>query len=191
VDDGDRLRLDYGETTQLLRSLTDVRFKLLAFVPTIAGAAVAFVGHPQPAAGLLAVGALGLVATVGVLLYELRNSQIHDEALRRAAVLEQRLGLRSSADPERPGGLYSERPAADLDVLGVTVSRDRALAFVYGAALAGWTYLTAWGALKALHVHKARTLGGVIAIVVAVLVIGVLEQVRPRAGSLSSSDTSG
>jgi hypothetical protein len=178
VDEDDRLRLDYAETTQLLRTLTDVRFKLLAFVPTIAGAAVAFVGHPQPAAGLLAVGALGLVATLGVLLYELRNSQVHDEALRRAAVLEQRLGLGSAADPARPGGLYSERPSAAMGFLGITVSRDRALALVYGAALAGWSYLAAWGALKAVHVHKARTIGGIVAIVVAVVVIAALEQVR-------------
>jgi hypothetical protein len=33
VDVDERLRLDYDQTTQVLRTLTDVRFKLLAFVP--------------------------------------------------------------------------------------------------------------------------------------------------------------
>ena len=46
----DRVELEYGATTDLLRSLTDVRFKLLAFVPTIAGTAVALLGrHVRPA----------------------------------------------------------------------------------------------------------------------------------------------
>jgi hypothetical protein len=38
-DVDERLRLDYDQTTDLVRTLTDVRFKLLAFVPTISGAA--------------------------------------------------------------------------------------------------------------------------------------------------------
>ncbi len=39
LDADDRLRLDYDQTNQLLRALMDVRFKLLAFVPTVSGAA--------------------------------------------------------------------------------------------------------------------------------------------------------
>jgi hypothetical protein len=42
---------------------------------------------------LLAVGALGLAATVGVLLYELRNSELDDSIIDRAIELEQKLGL--------------------------------------------------------------------------------------------------
>ena len=37
----DRLRLDYAQTTDLMGQITDVRFKLLALVPTLSGAAVA------------------------------------------------------------------------------------------------------------------------------------------------------
>ncbi len=33
LDADDRLQLDYDQTQQLLRTLTDIRFKLLAFVP--------------------------------------------------------------------------------------------------------------------------------------------------------------
>ena len=73
MDANEALRLDYEQTTELMRTLTDIRFKLLAFVPTIAGAAVGFMGSGQSAADLLAVGFLGLAATFGVLLYELRN----------------------------------------------------------------------------------------------------------------------
>jgi hypothetical protein len=47
-DGDDRLRLDYDPTTQLLRMLTDIRFKLIAFVPTIAAASVGLFGKPRP-----------------------------------------------------------------------------------------------------------------------------------------------
>jgi hypothetical protein len=72
----DRLRLDYQQTTDFLRTLTDVRFKPLALVPTVSGAAVALFGHPSSAVELLALGGLGLTATLGILLYELRNRQL-------------------------------------------------------------------------------------------------------------------
>ena len=100
--DADLLRVDYQQTTDLLRSLTDVRFKLLALVPTLSGAAVAVLGHPSSAAELIAVGLLGLTATLGVLLYELRNSQLSDYALRRAQSLEGGAGARSLPRSSRP-----------------------------------------------------------------------------------------
>ena len=160
--DADRLRVDYQQTTDLLRSLTDVRFKLLALVPTLSGAAVAVLGHPGSAAELIAVGLLGLTATLGVLLYELRNSQLSDYALRRAQSIEAELGL----------GLYR----------GAPVNRDRALILVYSAALAGWSYLTAWGALHAAHVERARPLGGVVAVGVGVLLLAELTRMREPTG---------
>ena len=43
-DGDDRLRLDYDQTTQVLRLLTDIRFKLIAFVPTIAAFSVGLFG---------------------------------------------------------------------------------------------------------------------------------------------------
>jgi hypothetical protein len=156
--DADRLQADYQQTTELLRSLTDVRFKLLALVPTLSGAAVAVLGHPSSAAELLAVGLLGLTATLGVLLYELRNSLLSNYALRRAQSLEAELGL----------GLYR----------GAPVNRDRALILVYSAALAGWTYLTAWGALHAAHVERARPIGGVVAVGVGLLLLAELARVH-------------
>jgi hypothetical protein len=48
MDADDRLRLDYEQATQLMRTLTDIRCKLLAFVPTIAGATVGLVGRTEP-----------------------------------------------------------------------------------------------------------------------------------------------
>jgi hypothetical protein len=174
-DGDDRLRLDYDETTDLMRTLTDVRFKLLAFIPTTAGAAVAVLGHSGTAAELLAAGALGLTATVGVLLYERRNTQLYDYALRRAQELEAHLGLVSISRAGATGGLYTERPARIARPSGIRAAdRDGGLALVYGAALAGWSYLVAWGGLRALGVGNARDAGAAIGVAVGLLVIGEL-----------------
>jgi hypothetical protein len=181
IETADRLRLDYEQTSQLLRTLIDIRFKLLAFVPTIAGASVGLVGHPRPAADLLGVGLLGLVATLGIFLYELRNSQTFEAALDRAAELERELGLGEALGARRRG-LFGEARGLDTPVgrsmpvryEGVGVS------FVYGASLAGWGYLVAWGALRALHVGGARTAGGVIGIAVGCFVIAVVQYIDQR-----------
>jgi hypothetical protein len=163
MDAEDRLRLDYDRTTELVQSLMDTRFKLLALVPTIAGTAVGLVGTPRPAVELLGIGVLGLVATVGILLYELRNSEILETMLQHAKVLERVLGLETGPRVHGPEGLLSVRAGAHGRFLGVlTAGHDRALGLVYGAALGGWTYLVAWGALAAIGVNSAREAGAVI-----------------------------
>jgi hypothetical protein len=151
----DARRLEYTQASALLASLTDVRFKLLAFVPTIAGTAVALLGgHAGPSA-LLAVGALGLAATGGIVVYELHNTELYEHALRRAESLEAVLGIE----------LLRTRPHHD---------RDRPLALVYAAVTGAWTYVTAWGALAAASVGDARPVGGAVGAVAAVACAGAL-----------------
>jgi hypothetical protein len=178
--ESDLLRLDYQQTTGLLAGISDVRFKLLALVPTLSGAAVAVLGHPSSTAELLAVGAIGLTATIGVLLYELRNTQLYDYGLRRAQMLEQKLGFGSIGGNGSAGGLFSDRPGRTLRLFGVLpVDRDAGLGLVYSAAIAGWTYLLAWGALHALGLGHARTIGGAIGAATGLLLL--LELTRARA----------
>ena len=156
MPDGDeRLRLEYTEATELLRTLTDVRFKLLAFVPTIAGTAVALLGGRARPAEMLAVGALGLVASAGVVVYERRNTELYEYAYARVGEVERGLGLT----------LLSGRPRH---------RHDRPLALVYAAALGGWAYLVAWGALAAAGVADAQRWGGAVAAVAALGVAGAL-----------------
>lgn len=177
----ERLRLDYEHTTDLLRTLTDVRFKLLAVVPALSGAAVALLGHPSSPVQLLALGLLGLVATLGILLYELRNSQLADYAVRRAQHLEAELGLDSIHGGRSVGGVYSDEPTNVLRLFGLAaVNRDRGLALVYSAALAGWIYLVAWGALRAAHVVHARPIGAAVGAAVGVVVLAELVRVTER-----------
>jgi hypothetical protein len=180
-DGSDGLRLDYDQTTEFLRSITDIRFKLLAIVPTISGAAVAFLSRGRSAGELLAVGLLGLAATLGVVLYEVRNTQLYDYALRRAKELEARLGAVSIYDASGPGGLFTERPGRDIRVFGLALAgHERGLAIVYGAALAGWGYLVAWGALHALDVGGAQKIGGVVGVAIGVLAVVELLRIDVR-----------
>ena len=139
MDDETRLRLEYDSGSELLRGLSETRFRLLALVPTVAGAVVALVNGPESAVELLAIGLLGLCASLGLLLYELRNGEIQSAVAHRVAEVEGQLLVH---------GPLVVPPRSRL--LGfVPVSRTGAVALVYGAALGGWGYLVAWGALLA------------------------------------------
>jgi len=189
MDADDRLRLDYDQTTQLLRTLVDVRFKLIAFVPTIAGAAVGLLGRPRPAVELLAIGLLGLVATTGIFVYELRNTQIFDALVGRAAELERRLELASLSGVQGRAGVYGERPGHTVRLLGlVPVGQHRGLGLVYGAAVSGWSYLVAWGALKALDVHEARKLGGLAGLLAGLVVLSEVERIDRRPDNVAAAE---
>jgi hypothetical protein len=191
IDEQERLRLDYSETTGLLRDLADIRFKLVALLPTVSGAAVALLSrHPGPGQ-LLGVGILGLCATTGVVVYELRNSEVYDYALGRAQELEGALGIRSAFDRDRPGGLFSERPDRERRLLGIRVVHDRGLALVYAAAVGGWSYLLAWGALHALGLSHSQRSGGAIAVLAALLLLVELSRGGTRAGAAAARPDAG
>jgi hypothetical protein len=177
MDAEDRLRLDYDRTSDLVQSLLDTRFKLLALVPTIAGAAVGLISAPRPAIEVLGIGVLGLVATVGILLYELRNSEILEAMLRHAQVLERVLGLETGPNAHGPEGLLSARTDTGGRFLGVlTAGHERALGLVYGAALGGWSYLVAWGILLEFGLSNAQETGAVIGAVAGLAVMWDVER---------------
>jgi hypothetical protein len=150
MDEGTRLRLEYDSGSALLRGLTETRFRLLALVPTLSGAVVALLSGSRSDVELLAIGLLGFCASFGVLLYELRNGEIHGAVARRVAELERTLLV---------NGPLVEVPQARL--LGfVPISRTAGVALVYGAALGGWGYLVAWGALRAAGATGGARPGG-------------------------------
>lgn len=168
MDLEDRLRLDLERATTLVETLVEIRFKLLAFVPTIAGATVGLLGGPRTAVELMAIGTLGLVATLGLLSYDERISRIAVDASRRARMLEARLDALDPAGPA--GGAGTGGGIGEL--LGrLNTGHQRSLAMVYGAALSGWSYLVAWGALSALGVPDARGLGALAGAATGMLVI--------------------
>jgi hypothetical protein len=163
ADDDDRLRLEYDRAVAIFRDLTDIRFKLLALVPTLAGAAVGLLKGSQAAVTLLAVGLLGLSATLGVLVYELRNSEIRRGAAKRIGELEREL---------LHAPLVASRHKGAPRLFGLLpLEHSLGLALVYGAALAGWSYLVAWGILNAAGAGDARQIGVAIGGVAGLLVM--------------------
>jgi hypothetical protein len=130
-------------------------------------------------AGAAARPGLGLAATLGILVYDLRNSEIYDYAIQRAQQLETELQIAPSGDAA-PGGLFSDRPSGTIRLFGVTANRDRGFALVYSAALGGWTYLTVWGAQRAAHLGHARVIGAAIGLAAALLVLRELIRIQIR-----------
>lgn len=185
--DPDALRLDYEQTISIWTNLVDVRFRLLALVPTLSGAGVGLLGQVDQLASLRValVALLGLLSVVALCAYDLRNSLLHDFAVHRAKQLEILLQFerttrvldRNTKDP-RPiteaevlGGIFSERPRFRLRLLGVQVWHDRALAIAYTASAGSWAAVAGYSLAARLGPDAWTSHDHVrIAVVVSVLV---------------------
>jgi hypothetical protein len=135
----DIIQFDYEQSLQTYQMLADTRFKLLALVPLISGAAIAFLTtDPVHASSqiVFAGGVFGLLITLGITIYDQRNTQIMNVSKRRARELEQRLHLPLG------GGQFQQMPPKDLKFLGwMKVWSDRGLALIYGTVLTAWVFL--------------------------------------------------
>jgi hypothetical protein len=84
----DSLALDYQWTNEQIKLLTDIRFRLLVLVPPLVAVGVTLLSNPTFGGGasplaMIGVGLLGLSITFGVVLYDLRNSQLYDALINR------------------------------------------------------------------------------------------------------------
>jgi hypothetical protein len=95
------LQKEYSEVCQNFRLLTDIRFRLLAFLP-IATAVAVVLTNGSAAAPPLGLSLFGLVVTLGLVTYNMRNDQLYNELVGRAAAIERNLGL--------PDGGFAHRP---------------------------------------------------------------------------------
>jgi hypothetical protein len=189
------LRAEYQVAVDFIKVLTDIRFRCLAFVTATAAVANALLpGTGRP--GLrIALGSLGFFTTVGIAVYELRNSQLYEAAIHRAKMLERR--LRGDSSDAKDEGLFNERPiyvrrtaaaaAADekknkkekktlMRFWLVPVKHDHGLALIYGAVLGAWAYLFVDGVLSVpapaglwepKSVERIQLIAGAVAVLVA------------------------
>ena len=157
------LRLEYESASRLLGGLTEIRFKLLALVPSLTGAVVALISPGRSGVEILAIGGLGLAATSGVLSYELRNGELRRRAAARVIQIESILF---------PGGpLLAEGRTPRLFGL-IPASHQLGVGLVYGAALGGWVYLVVWGALVAAGAHEhSQAIGLAVGAVAALAIV--------------------
>jgi hypothetical protein len=160
MNDDDQTKLgkfNYVETLNTWRMLADIRFKLLALVPTLSSIGIGLLsqdltnGH-VPSESVFAIGILGFLVTLGVVIYDQRNSQASNAAYFLAKDLEELLGL-----PK--GGHLQQRPARELRLFGIlTMWHDRGLALIYGTVLGAWLFPVIFSALSMLGVQQVGPL---------------------------------
>jgi len=148
MDDARRevLLKEYGEVANNFRTLTDIRFRMLSFLPVISGlvAAGAAIKGDLAGVGTFTLALLGLAATVGLATYNGRNDQLYDELVGRAANLERMLGL--------PDGQFANRPrywlTIQIGTIKLPINHRTAVEIIYVASSALWLTLLFAGALE-------------------------------------------
>ena len=147
------LKLDYEQVHNTFRLLTDIRFKLLALLPTVTGVAIALLtkdGAGASASVMLLIGLFGFGVTLGLIIYDLRNSQLYNAVLHRGKYLELRLRFPPHHElntGEETGGMFRQRLPSHGSFLFLEIQHDRGLSVVYGTVLGGWMFLITKGLL--------------------------------------------
>ena len=160
---------DYEQTSKYFFHLADVRFKLLALVPSIAGIAVAFLGKAGMGAQAFVIGIFGFIVTVGVIMYDQRNTQIYDTMVRRLKRIEAHMDMELVQNGADHGGPFLDRPGRSYRLFGILMWHDRGLTIIYSAAISAWTYLIVYGFIDILALSSTK-LKIVVSLVLAVIV---------------------
>jgi hypothetical protein len=141
-------RAEYTEVCSSFRLLTEIRFKLLTLLPIGTAAGVVLTANAK--SSFLAkplVGLFGLAVTVCAAIYNLRNDQLYDELVARAAHLERLLNLKEGAFAQRP------RPWLYIGPVEVT---HRQIWWIYLSSFAAWLSLILHG-VNALWLPGPKT----------------------------------
>lgn len=139
------LKLLYTETCSGWRTLTDVRFKLMGFLPVASGAFLLAIfssgdggegASPWARAGLVV---FGLLITVGLWVYDQRNNELYNELISRGRRIEYELGVKT--------GLFLGRPDATKGMIrfpnrspSPLIRHGTATGLIYGAVVAVWVF---------------------------------------------------
>jgi hypothetical protein len=138
-------RLDYQQTLETYRQFTEIRFKLLGFVPAVTAAAVALITKAKLDAWSRAgFAAFGFLATLGLIVYERRNTQLYDGSISRAQHLERMLALPRFERDKKPGLFGSRDSHPRLRLWTLRVQHDLGLALVYASTLGAWGFAAAY-----------------------------------------------
>lgn len=204
-----RLTLEYAQVNENFRTLSDIRFKLLAFVPTLAGAAVFLLSRfldvqadePSEYAVFWEIALLGFLATLGITLYDQRNTQLYDQLIVRASFLEGIACMspnsrakkyeqivesdmavrRKNGEEPKPriidfdltkGAQFRERPKRGRRLFGtIVIGHDNGLALIYGPVLGAWFFPIVYAALGALGFGKSWANGSALVVSAALIIV--------------------
>jgi hypothetical protein len=144
--DVEKLLNEYDQVNENFRMLADIRFKLLALVPALGGAATFVLSGfalskettAPPHSLVLMIGLMGFVATLGITIYDQRNSELYDALISRAKYLEEILKLPAK-------GQFRERPGRSRYVFEfLPMGHDIGLSIIYGPVLGAWAFPVAF-----------------------------------------------
>ncbi|MBN2133177.1 MAG: hypothetical protein JW741_26990 [Sedimentisphaerales bacterium] len=139
ADDISLLKMLYEQVCTTWRALLDIRFKLLGLIPFVTVAAVVVVSPRASSTDqlrgiqTLLVGVVGLLVTVGLMIYDKRNSELYNDLISRGRRIEAELKLTNGVFLGRP------RPAVRL------LRHGSATMLVYVGAVIGWLYVIVAG----------------------------------------------
>lgn len=148
---------DYERTCEVIKTLVEVRFRLVAFIPILTGAAAVLITRDGTELdslerGFLAAG--GVAFLIGVSIYDLRNTQHYNSAIGRAEFLEEQV-LRFPKSPEdNHVGVYGSRQDTNANLSvdhrrhfgfgptgrGIPIRHGTGISLAYGAALGAWVW---------------------------------------------------
>lgn len=134
----DALKKEYSEVAQNFRLLTNIRFRLLSFLPLFSALAAVLVKESKSisATDQALLSLLGVSISLGLVSYDARNNQLYDELIGRAADIERTLGV--------PDGQFGTRPRPWLEYpypLKWKVDHRNALRLIYLSAVLIWMCL--------------------------------------------------
>ncbi len=119
----------YDQVCSTWKALIDVRFKLLGLVPTVSIAVLAAIlsikSDGLTFSGKLLISLLGMLASIGLFIYDKRNSELHDDLISRGRKIEEELGIET--------GIFRGR----LNSSGI-IKHDVATNLVYFSTLVAW-----------------------------------------------------
>jgi hypothetical protein len=126
----------YTEICISWRKLTDVRFKLLGLVPVVSGFFLirALSGGDLSSDIRVGIAVFGLIVTLALWAYEVRNSQLYDDLISRGRRIEAELGVNTG---HFRGRLESSSRYL-LGPLRVRIQHDTAINLIYGISVGGW-----------------------------------------------------
>lgn len=128
----DELITLYEQVCSSWHVLIDIRFKLLGFVPAVSVLLIVnLLSVEGPVKGLssnmkIIIGLLGLTATLGLFIYDKRNSQLHDDLISRGRKIEELWGVDT--------GQFRGRKDSGSSI----IKHDHATRLIYASALIGW-----------------------------------------------------
>jgi hypothetical protein len=131
---------EYKEVVTQFRTLTDIRFKLLTYLPLGTVVAAVFVPPANDLVKQPSIPAFAFVVTLCIATYNKRNDQHYDELVSRAAELERELRIEH--------GSFSNRPKAWVKYGFVPVEHRWPIGLIYAAAASLWAYLFTAASVK-------------------------------------------